>query len=111
MLTDFSKNLENWSSGAAVTCEEIGMMKLVAAFCTCPVNMAKKSTFWEQLFVPVHEKASAYMDLTKAILSVTGCVRFLSCRNVNYLTRNCLFQKIYLNKKFLHLWLLESLPP
>ena len=42
------------------------MMKLVAAFCTCSVNMPKKSTFWEQLFVPVHEKASAYMDPTKS---------------------------------------------
>lgn len=42
------------------------MMKLVAAFCTCSVNMPKKSTFWEQLFVPRDEKASAYMDLTKS---------------------------------------------
>jgi hypothetical protein len=66
MLPGFSKNLENWLSGAAVTCEQTGMMKLVAAFCTCSVNMAKKSTFWEQLFVSVHEKASAYMDLTKS---------------------------------------------
>jgi hypothetical protein len=65
MLPDFSKNLENWACGAAVTCLQIGMMKLVAAFCTYSVNMAKKSTFWEQLFVPVHEKACAYMDLTK----------------------------------------------
>jgi len=40
------------------------MVKLVAAFCTWSVTMPKKRTFWEQLFVPVHEKASAYMDLT-----------------------------------------------
>jgi len=45
MLPDFSKNLENWPSGAAVTCEQTGMMKLVAAFCTWSVNMAKESTF------------------------------------------------------------------
>jgi hypothetical protein len=50
MLPDFSKNLENWPSGAAVTREQTGMMKLVAAFCTCSVNMAKESTFWEQLY-------------------------------------------------------------
>lgn len=47
----------------------------------------------------------------KAILPVPGQhVRFLSCRKVNYLTRNRTFQKIYLNIKFLHSWLLVSLP-
>jgi hypothetical protein len=59
MLTDFSKNIENWPSGATVSCEQTGMMKL-AAFCTCSVNMPMKSTLWEQLFVPLHERLGGF---------------------------------------------------